>query len=47
MRIDNLLDEAYTPHLSGRNRNSGSEIGLGAAIPAPGRNLGLRLSWSR
>ncbi|MBO6796881.1 TonB-dependent receptor [Maricaulis sp.] len=46
LRVDNLLDEAYAPHLSGRNRNSGSAVGLGAPIPAAGRNLGIRLSWS-
>ena len=47
LRVENLFDEAYAPHLSGRNRNSGSDVGVGAPIAAAGRNLGLRLSWSR
>lgn len=47
VRVDNLFDETHVPHLSGRNRNAGSQLALGDGIPGAGRNFGLRLSWAR
>lgn len=37
--IENILDENYTDHLTGFNRNSGSSIAVGQRLNGAGRNL--------
>ena len=45
--VSNLFDKLYTPHLGGINRVMGSDVALGARLPAPGRSLFVNasLSW--
>lgn len=45
--IENLLDNRYADHLGGYNQVSGSDVGLGARLPGPGRGAFVRLSVSR
>lgn len=43
--IDNLLDRAYTNHLSGFNRVLGSDVPIGMRLPGEGRNLYATLTY--
>jgi len=43
--IENVLDEEYTDHLSGFNRNSASDVPVGQRLPGPGRNIYATLSY--
>ncbi|MDX1519640.1 MAG: TonB-dependent receptor, partial [Gammaproteobacteria bacterium] len=43
--VENLLDEDYTDHLSGFNRNLASDVPVGQRLPGPGRNLHATLSY--
>ena len=42
--VENLFDELYAPHLSGRSRVSASDVPLLARLPGPGRGLWTRLT---
>ena len=42
--VENLFDHAYRQHLSGYNRNAGSDVGPGERLPGSGRSLGVRLT---
>lgn len=44
--IENLFNRFHTDHLAGYNRNSGSDVPLGARLPGPGRGAHLRLRWT-
>jgi iron complex outermembrane recepter protein len=43
--IENVLDKNYTNHLSGFNRNSGSDVAVGSRLPGLGRNLFAAVSY--
>ena len=43
--IENVLDEDYSNHLSGFNRNSGSDVAIGQRLPGPGRNVFASLNY--
>lgn len=43
--VENLFDKYYTEHLAGYNRNSGSDVALGARLPGAGRSAFIRLRW--
>lgn len=43
--VGNLLDKNYTNHLSGFNRNSGSDVAVGSRLPGQGRNVYASLSY--
>lgn len=43
--IGNILDKNYTDHLSGFNRNSGSDVALGSRLPGLGRNVFATVSY--
>lgn len=42
--IENLLDEAYAPHLAGRSRVGASDVPLLERLPGPGRGVWVRLT---
>lgn len=42
--VENLLDEAYAPHLAGRSRVGASDVPLGERLPGPGRGIWARLT---
>jgi iron complex outermembrane receptor protein len=42
--VENLLDEQYSPHLSGRSRVGASDVPVGERLPGPGRGLWARLT---
>jgi iron complex outermembrane receptor protein len=42
--VENLLDEAYAPHLSGRSRVGASDVPLLERLPGPGRGVWARLT---
>ncbi len=44
--IENILDEDYTDHLSGFNRNSASDIAVGDRLHGAGRNIYANLSYT-
>jgi iron complex outermembrane receptor protein len=44
LRINNLLDKFYQPHLNGVNRVASDALPRGEALPEPGRNWVLSLS---
>ena len=41
--IENLLDEEYQPHLSGRSRVGASDVPVGERLPGAGRGGWVRL----
>ena len=41
--VQNLFDQLYRQHLSGYNRDAGSDVPIGARLPGAGRGLYLRL----
>ena len=43
--IGNVLDKNYTNHLSGFNRNSGSDVPVGSRLPGAGRNVFTTISY--
>lgn len=43
--VENLFDKYYVEHLAGYNRNSGSDVALGARLPGAGRSAFIRLRW--
>lgn len=43
--VENLFGKYYVEHLAGYNRNSGSDIALGARLPGTGRSGFIRLRW--
>ncbi len=43
--VGNLLDKNYTNHLSGFNRNSGSDVPVGSRMPGSGRNVFATVSY--
>lgn len=43
--VGNILDKNYTNHLSGFNRNSGSDVAVGSRLPGLGRNLFATVSY--
>lgn len=43
--IENMFDKHYVEHLAGYNRNSGSDVALGARLPGAGRSAFVRLRW--
>lgn len=43
--VSNLLDKNYTNHLSGFNRNSGSDVPVGSRLPGQGRNVFATVSY--
>lgn len=42
--VENLLDEAYAPHLAGRSRVGASDVPLLERLPGPGRGVWARLT---
>lgn len=42
--VENLFNAEYLEHLSGYNRNGGSDIALGARLPATGRGVFIKLA---
>lgn len=42
--VENLLDEAYAPHLAGRSRVGASDVPVGERLPGPGRGVWARLT---
>ncbi|NWK55436.1 TonB-dependent receptor [Verrucomicrobiaceae bacterium N1E253] len=44
--VENLFDEAYSPHLAGVNRVAGSDVAVGESIPGAGRFFYANLSWA-
>jgi iron complex outermembrane receptor protein len=44
--IDNLLDHLYYDHLGGVNRVSGSDVAVGARLPAAGRYAFAQVEWT-
>jgi iron complex outermembrane receptor protein len=47
MGIENLFDRQYREHLSGYNRNSASDVGMGERLPGIGRNVFLTAQMRR
>ena len=45
LRMDNLLDKQYSPHLTGVNRVRGTKVAVGEKLPAAGRTLYLNLRY--
>ncbi len=43
--VSNILDEEYEDHLTGYNRISGSDVGLGDRVPGAGVNGYVRLEY--
>lgn len=43
--VENLFDKYFVEHLAGYNRNSGSDVALGARLPGAGRSAFVRLRW--
>lgn len=43
--VENLFNTNYIEHLAGYNRNSGSDVALGARLPGAGRSGFVRLRW--
>ncbi|MCG8325693.1 MAG: TonB-dependent receptor, partial [Thiotrichales bacterium] len=43
--IENALDEEYTDHLSGFNRNAASDVPIGQRLPGSGRNLYASMTY--
>jgi iron complex outermembrane receptor protein len=42
--VENLLDEAYAPHLAGRNRVDASDVPVGERLPGAGRGGWVRVT---
>jgi iron complex outermembrane recepter protein len=42
--VENLLDEAYAPHLAGRSRVGASDVPAGERLPGPGRGVWARVT---
>jgi iron complex outermembrane recepter protein len=42
--VENLLDEAYAPHLAGRSRVGASDVPVGERLPGPGRGVWARVT---
>ena len=41
--VENLFDQVYRDHLSGYNRNSGSDVSVGTRVPGAGRSAFVRV----
>lgn len=44
--VENLFNRYYVEHLAGYNRNSGSDVAVGARLPGTGRSGFVRLRWT-
>ena len=42
--VENLFNAEYLQHLSGYNRNGGSDVAMGARLPAAGRGVFIKLA---
>ena len=42
--VENLLNEAYAPHLAGRSRVGASDVPLLERLPGPGRGVWVRMT---
>ena len=43
--VENLFDHTYRDHLSGYNRNSGSDVAVGTRVPGAGRSAFIRIGF--